>query len=196
MATRLWLAGFGNLLVYIPLFLLLRGNIALGNDGLEWYLTPLPPDPANAEGNDGEGAARDQATKMLYYPIAYTIVVSPLSIVRWITFNNEDLTAVQKPENRAIATAILLFHSVFRLSGFVNVCLLATRPGVLLFEEKHDGGVGENEVARPGGQGGDIPLRRRYNAADAGRQDSGTGFGGPMVNLGRHEDDERVLGRR
>lgn len=65
---------------------------------------------------------------------------------------------------------------------------------MLLFGER-EGGEGENEAVGPGGQDGHIPLRQRYNAADAGRRNSGTGFGGPTVNLGRHEDDESLPGK-
>ncbi|KAJ1302012.1 hypothetical protein OPQ81_000847 [Rhizoctonia solani] len=167
----LWVAGFGNLLVYIPLFLLLRGNIVLGNNGFKshhFYWNPPPIrnafqvdtkssiDSSAYDDAHEEKLIRKEATKMLWYPAAYTILVLPLSIVRWSTFTVPDLSAAKLDwtgitgehtlDNATVvfrtsmATATLVFHAIFRLSGIINVILiLATRPNVLLLGDHHRG---------------------------------------------------------
>ncbi|KAG9075641.1 hypothetical protein FRC06_009972, partial [Ceratobasidium sp. 370] len=108
----LWLAGAGNIVVYVPLFLLLRGE---------------------------EGELREHCWKMLYYPAAYTILVLPLSVVRWMTFTKPSLADPQLPSMASLATAQMTFHALYRLSGVINVALvLGTRPGVLLLDEEGD----------------------------------------------------------
>ncbi|KEP53397.1 putative transmembrane protein [Rhizoctonia solani 123E] len=212
----LWVAGFGNLLVYIPLFLLLRGNIVLGNQGFmshRWYWTPPPvcnafrteiqngsapsiPDDANDEEH-----IRKDATKMLWYPAAYTMLVLPISIVRWSTFTVPDLRAAKLDSINdtvvfyaPMATATLIFHAVFRLSGIINVVLvLTTRPNVLLFGEHHRGEDDDNTRHHGASHGGiesidDVSMRQRYNAASPGeRVHEYTGFAGPRV-INRRDD--------
>ncbi|CAE6405583.1 unnamed protein product [Rhizoctonia solani] len=210
----LWVAGFGNLLVYIPLFLLLRGNIVLGNEGFRshrWHLTPPPvcnafrtetQSEANSSMPDDaydEDKIRKEATKMLWYPAAYTILVLPLSIVRWA-----DLQVIEKQGgelgfNSQMATATLVFHAIFRLSGVINVILvLTTRPNVLLFGEHHRA-ESENEAENHGSSkvyemsgvesSDDASMRQRYNAASGERAHGYTGFGGQPVTLDRHNND-------
>ncbi|KDN38726.1 hypothetical protein RSAG8_09276, partial [Rhizoctonia solani AG-8 WAC10335] len=192
----LWVAGFGNLLVYIPLFLLLRGNIVLGNEGFKshrWYWNP--PSVRNAFKAETQSASvssipddaydekhiRKEATKMLWYPAAYTLLVLPLSIVRWSTFTVPELRAVKLENDDVVfyapmATATLVFHAVFRLSGIINVILvLATRPNVLLFGERHrgedDDDTGHRGLSRRGVDSiDDTPMRQRYNATLPGEQ--------------------------
>ncbi|KAF8271052.1 hypothetical protein EI94DRAFT_1721231 [Lactarius quietus] len=61
---------------------------------------------------------------MLYYPLAYSITVLPVSIIRWSLFNHKNVTS-----------AATFFGSfVFNLSGAINVLLFLTiRPQLLLF---------------------------------------------------------------
>ncbi|KAF8342807.1 uncharacterized protein EI90DRAFT_2894971, partial [Cantharellus anzutake] len=56
----MWITVFFNLLVYIPLYFSLRGNLSVSGFHVKW--TSL-------------------------YPLAYTITVIPFSICRWRTFN-------------------------------------------------------------------------------------------------------------
>ncbi|KAG8726784.1 hypothetical protein FRC12_023088 [Ceratobasidium sp. 428] len=196
----LWIAGVGNIVVYVPLFLLLRGHIVLGSEGLlsaEWHSTPLPPrsertgdsasDLSIATGEDSE-AAREDCWKMLYYPLAYTILVLPLSVVRWMAFANPDLDALTMAP---LGTATMVFHALYRLSGVINVVLvLGTRPNVLLLgkrdrdedEEEDAHGAGGERNANDGNG-----LRHRANAAQPTDGSDSTGFGGPAVNLDRDE---------
>ncbi|CAE7087974.1 unnamed protein product [Rhizoctonia solani] len=214
----LWVAGFGNLLVYIPLFLLLRGNIVLGNEGLKshrWYWTPPSVRNAfrveNASGSTipnnvyDEEQVRKEATKMLWYPAAYTLLVLPLSIVRWSTFTVPDLSVIKVVNNNVVfyapmATATLIFHATFRLSGIINVILVwTTRPNVLLFGEHHKGEDDDNTRHHNALHGrvenlDNASMRQRYNynAASRERVRNCTGFGGPPVINRRDDGDNSV----
>ncbi|CAE6484430.1 unnamed protein product [Rhizoctonia solani] len=112
----LWLSGFGSILLYTPLFLMLRGNIvwipAIGRKSLDWnWKAP------------GKGWANEMA--LLCYPLTYTITVLPLSVVRWYTFNGHRVNSA------ASFAAVCLFN----LSGALNVGLtLFVRPNVLLLD--------------------------------------------------------------
>lgn len=207
---RLWAAGFGNLLVYIPLYLLLRGNIILGNDGFRshtWHWTPparetaIKADSASTLSSTAydEDISRKDAVKMLFYPIAYTVLILPLSVVRWMSFVNPDLRELQTHPSMAAAT--LIFHATFRLSGVVNVGLvLLTRPNVLLFGESRDDdgdseAGGAVEPDRVGQNNGGHPLRQRTAGMAPGANvrmgGNVTGFGGPAVRLDPEDDDLR-----
>ncbi|KAF8674985.1 hypothetical protein RHS04_06957 [Rhizoctonia solani] len=228
----LWVAGFGNLLVYIPLFLLLRGNIVLGSEGIKshrWHWTP--PSVSNVFKTDtrsevespapddiyDEVNIRKEATKMLWYPAAYTILVLPLSIVRWANLRAVELKwdGVSPQDNtfrngelvyhKSMAIATLVFHALFRLSGVINVILvLATRPNVLLFgdyhgeegddyAENHSNLSGMHGIARV--ESDDTSMRQRYNNISGERGHGCTGFGGQLVTLNRHSDDAMLESR-
>jgi hypothetical protein len=206
--SSLWLAGAGNIFVYIPLFLLLRGHIVLGNNGIRslrfhWTSPSRAPSPDSASSlsaaDDGEENIRKDAYKMLWYPAAYTILVLPLSVVRWMRFSNADFADPQLPGMTPLATATLIFHALFRLSGVVNVGLvLTTRPNVLLFGESSRDDDDEEEFQRQpaNGRRGDdnagIHMRQRGNAAQPTEQlpANRTGFGGVAVSLDRDEDEK------
>jgi hypothetical protein len=207
--SSLWLAGAGNIFVYIPLFLLLRGHIDLGNNGiysLRFYWTspghtPSPDSVSilSAVDEDQESRRKD-AYKMLLYPAAYTILVLPLSIVRW-GFSNADFAEPQLPWMTPLATATVIFHALFRLSGVVNVVLvLTTRPNVLLFGESgRDMGSSEECVEFQSMNEGmrnnvGMHMRQRANADRPMEQlpPNGTGFGGVAVSLDHNEGDSDV----
>ncbi|KAG9079007.1 hypothetical protein FRC06_008006 [Ceratobasidium sp. 370] len=150
----LWLAGVGNIVVYVPLFLLLRGE---------------------------EGDVREHCWRMLYYPAAYTILVLPVSVVRWMGFTHRSSAA-------SLATAQITFHALYRLSGVINVALvIGTRPGVLLLDEEED-----QPQPADGGRNADSNslLEQQANAGQPMEQVGGmrTGFGGPAVNLSQGDD--------
>jgi len=132
----LWLAAFVSLILYIPLYFRLRGNILV--DPERWWrirfrklsspievtkgeLPPLPP----------SSDATAQALNMLMYPACYMILVLPLSLTRWIGYALE----VQGKE-LPFALAIIGL-AVYGLSGIVNVALfMLTRPNLLLFRQR------------------------------------------------------------
>ncbi|KAG8747724.1 hypothetical protein FRC10_011852 [Ceratobasidium sp. 414] len=203
----LWIAGVGNIVVYVPLFLLLRGNIVLGNDGdlrsAEWHTTPQPPrtftvksDSTSTLSAEDEGDVRDDCWKMLYYPAAYTVLVLPLSVVRWMGFADTRFADPQLPTMTSFGTATLVFHALYRLSGVINVVLvLGTRPNVLLLG-KRSKDEDEDEEDEPQPADGErnaangALLRQRTNATQPMEQVGGnsTGFGGPVTDLRRGED--------
>jgi hypothetical protein len=151
---RLWLAGAGSIFVYVPLFLLLRGHIVLANNDPNDIRAPgLYLFPAVDEGEEeADIRRRKDAYKLLLYPAAYTTLVLPLSVVRWMVFSNAGLADPQLPWMRPLASATLIFHALFRLSGVINVVLiLTTRPNVLL--------CGREIIEDMGGHGGDVPLQ-------------------------------------
>jgi len=61
---------------------------------------------------------------LLFYPLAYSLMILPLSIARWLEF-----------DGKSVPSAATFFgSSVFNLSGAINVLLfLTTRPQLLLF---------------------------------------------------------------
>lgn len=137
---------------------------------------------------------------MLLYPIVYTLLVLPLSIARWMAFVDDGFSDLQTARGLSMATATLIFHATFRLSGAVNVGLvLTTRPNVLLFgesnrEDDEDDEAGEAvNPGRPGQNNGRYPLRQRGagQGTNSEMEDNTTGFGGPAVRLDRDEDDMR-----
>ncbi|CAE7200361.1 unnamed protein product, partial [Rhizoctonia solani] len=116
----LWISGFGSILLYIPLFLIMRGNIMwdpiIGWKSLRWSWR-----------KDDIGV-----NSLIWYPLTYTITVLPVSIVRWISFNGGHVDAA----------VVFVAASIFNLSGLVNVGLiLFTRTGVFLLGPRVLGGI-------------------------------------------------------
>lgn len=78
---------------------------------------------------------------MIAYPVVYSILVLPLSVVRWITFNGK---------NQLGSEATLIVISIYGLSGMMNVILLLlTRPNSVLFGKT--GRAGRGRVSSPRG---------------------------------------------
>lgn len=72
-------------------------------------------------------AASREAMAVIWYPISYTILVLPLSIVRWMTFHPPK----NIPDMPFVYTAAA--NTIFGLSGVVSVVLIMfTRPNLLL----------------------------------------------------------------
>ncbi|KAG8927536.1 hypothetical protein FRC01_007286 [Tulasnella sp. 417] len=107
---------FSGFLLYIPLFFRLRGTI-------QGY-----PEHRRRQ--------MHIARQLLVYPIAYVIIITPISVVRKIQFTNTKKMektgeiALGKP---AVAPALVGFAGVFfSLSGFVDAILyIITRPSIL-----------------------------------------------------------------
>jgi len=142
----LWLAASINIVLYVPLFFCLRGNLQVSYATapnqkakprmvIGWTRGDARHAWASEEGRK-EGSA--VARQMLAYPIAYSmyhiltfdrlilkmcglaVLILPMSIVRWI--NRDGMSHVW------IAVAAVIFCS----SGFINVCLyIWTRPKLL-----------------------------------------------------------------
>ena len=85
---------------------------------------------------------------MIWYPICYTILVLPLSIVRWRTFRPPTHQELHTP---FAVTAVVV--TIFGLSGVVNVLLIMlTRRNLLLFGQRR--GVVSTPESRNVNEGG------------------------------------------
>lgn len=111
----MWIVAFSGFLLYIPLFLRLRKTIR--------------------EYPEQSRRQMHIARQLLVYPIAYVIIITPISVVRKIQFTNTKRMeageiASGKP---AVAPALVGFAGVFfSLSGFVDAILyVITRPSIL-----------------------------------------------------------------
>jgi hypothetical protein len=111
----LWITLFASVIMYIPLYFWTKGR--LSTDPEKWYKFRL------SESDDGYSQRR-AALGILFYPLAYSLVVLPLTIARWSLFNGKKVSSA----------ATLFSVSVFNLSGAINVILfLIVRPRLLLF---------------------------------------------------------------
>jgi hypothetical protein len=95
----LWIALLASVMVYTPLYFRARGH---------------------------EQMQAALAMPMLFYPLAYSLVVLPISITRWLEFKNS---------NTIVPSAATFFAvSLFNLSGAINVFrFLMVRSPLLLF---------------------------------------------------------------
>ncbi|EIN11597.1 hypothetical protein PUNSTDRAFT_124875 [Punctularia strigosozonata HHB-11173 SS5] len=122
----IWLTLFLLMTLHIPLWLLVRGYITLRDE------SPWKP-RVHLRRN---GGMKDVHLGILAYPVTYSIVTLPLSVVRWITFR----TGI---ESSALTFAI---DPIFCLGGFANVLLLLLfRSDLLLFRA-----VKERRIFEPG----------------------------------------------
>ncbi|KAJ1299482.1 hypothetical protein OPQ81_011816 [Rhizoctonia solani] len=113
----LWVAGVGNLVIYTLLAVLLGGCFV--------YQTE--------EDTEERRELRREGWLQLLNPLGYTILVLPASVARWMYISSLNPPSVLDPNMSSLATATLVFHSTFRLSGLINVLLvLSTRSGLLL----------------------------------------------------------------
>jgi len=104
----LWIALFASVILNIPLYIWAKGRLSV------------------------------HLGRMLLYPLAYSIIVLPISITRWLTFGS-----------KTVPSAATFFSvSVFNLSGAINVLLfLIIRPQLLLFTPPE--GFSGPEIAEP-----------------------------------------------
>lgn len=144
----LWFAAFVNIILYTLLFFRVRGNITV--DPLNWRRVRFKWHRYGGQGRTagGEGyfdsvargarggeAGKDaakEALSMIWYPVTYTILVLPLSIVRWSTFRPPGRTEPHVPF--AVTSVVIV---IFSLSGAANVVLILwTRKNLLLFGQR------------------------------------------------------------
>ena len=133
----LWTAGLSSIFFYTLLFFRLRGNIHV--DPQNWKRIRVRLQPSSHFHFDApsfldvpSAAAYREAMTMIWYPICYTILVLPLSIVRWRTFRTPANLNLQTP---FAVTAVVI--TIFGLSGVINVVLITlTRRNFLLFGQR------------------------------------------------------------
>jgi hypothetical protein len=175
----LWFAAFSSIILYTFLFFRVRGNITVdpldwrrvrfqlrrrqtGDGGGDGYFASLG---RGARGGDAGKIAAKEAMSMIWYPVTYTALVLPISIVRWSTFRQEE------PNVPFALTSIVV--TIFGLSGIANVILiLLTRKNLLLF--------GQRGIVNPAKIGlaatGRLPPQRK--AEEGGGGGGGAGAGG------------------
>ncbi|KAG8969965.1 hypothetical protein FRC03_012418 [Tulasnella sp. 419] len=155
----LWVTIFINIIACILVFLCVRGNINVHPVSHEitfswrtsfrrWSsqtgLMGVHAMVAN-KSNDTMKSRKTrnrEALKLIWYPLSYTILVLPMSIVRWSTLPAQPVRTM--PITMAVIT-----NFAFGLSGFVNVFIfLLTRPTLLLFGQRR-GSVYEYPDHRP-----------------------------------------------
>lgn len=124
----LWFAALFSIVLYIPLFLVIRGNIEVDpGKGKFWKISFHRTQSVDRAGYTFSPSR--QSMKMLLYPASYVLIVLPLTITRWIGFSN----------GNKIAPFWTFFGvSIYGLSGIANVLLLTlTRPSILSFGTLH-----------------------------------------------------------
>jgi hypothetical protein len=129
----LWIALFASVIMYIPLYFWTKGRLSI--DPKKWYKFQL------SESEDAY-QMRQAALGMLFYPLAYSLMVLPISITRWLTFSHK---------HEDVPSAATFFSvSMFNLSGAINVLLfLVVRPQLLLFTPPEGFSEPESELADP-----------------------------------------------
>ncbi|PBK73567.1 hypothetical protein ARMSODRAFT_952659 [Armillaria solidipes] len=164
-----WITLGASFLVYIFLFLWSRGNIAF--DDKSWWKFTFHSRPDKPESQE-EKARRRNSLNMIAYPVVYSILVLPLSVVRWITFNGK---------NQLGSEANLIVISIYGLSGMMNVILLlVTRPNSVLFGKT--GRAGHGRVLSPRGWS-DPQTQAKQNEVEESSQS------------GRDDDESVQMGR-
>ena len=119
----LWIAALLSILLYTLLFFRLRGNIQV--DPLNWKRIHVRLHP---DSYFQPTAVSREAMGVIWYPICHTILILPLSIVRWITFHPLGKNAPEIP-----FPFIAMANTIFTLSGVVSVVLIMfTRRNLLL----------------------------------------------------------------
>ncbi|KAH8992971.1 hypothetical protein EDB92DRAFT_519363 [Lactarius akahatsu] len=122
----IWIALFASVAMYIPVYFWMKGHLSV--DGDKWYKFRLVK-------SDVEYSKRRATLGILLYPLAYSLVVIPLSISRWLLFSHKDVPSA----------AIFFGDIMFSLSGAINVLLFLTvRPHLLLFTPPNE--LGESSV--------------------------------------------------
>ncbi|KAJ8520458.1 hypothetical protein ONZ45_g2702 [Pleurotus djamor] len=126
----LWLTLIFSLIAYVPLFLWKLGYISPRED--TWWKVTFHP----SREVDSTARGRDSFA-MIAYPLVYSILVLPLSIVRWNAFSQESRDAGAETPSAATLSVI----SIYGFSGAFNVLLLfVTRPASRLFgRTQHEG---------------------------------------------------------
>jgi len=159
-------------LMYIPVWLTLRGNLLITPSQSGYQFTFRKTSPSTTTGssqsgsNSPQGNLRRIARKMLWYPLAYNITLLPILICRFIQLNGTTISL-----SVILACITLLF-----CMGISNVCiyfftrnlggrpwftrpLLANRDNMEIFVER----TTINEVGlTPGGDNGRIRDRTTH----------------------------------
>ncbi|KAF9467336.1 hypothetical protein BDZ94DRAFT_1211129 [Collybia nuda] len=145
----MFLAAFISFVLYVLIFLRLRGNVVRSG----WRIRFRRTNETGTANWRGRKFADDQAMaiarQMLIYPIAYTILVIPIATARFAAWAGHKI-----PFEVTIFTA-----AVFLLSGLINVVLFTMTRRILPAESLR---IGSWSISRPH----DIPPDEGNNATD------------------------------
>ncbi|KAK0212587.1 hypothetical protein DFS33DRAFT_45090 [Desarmillaria ectypa] len=115
------IAALGSLLLYTFIFLRLRGHIEMNG----WTPNRFRLRPVKRVGDwrmtDSDNEATKIAKRMVLYPIAYIIMVLPITVTRFMTFAGQTVTL----------EATIFSATLFLLSSTVNVVLFAMTRRIL-----------------------------------------------------------------
>jgi len=111
----MWISLVASVVMYVPVHFWMKGQLSVDNE--KWYKFRLAK-------TDVEYPQRRATLGILFYPLAYSLMVIPLSISRWLQFSH-----------KSVPSAYLFLGGImFNLSGAINVLLfLIVRPHLLLF---------------------------------------------------------------
>ncbi|KAG8743477.1 hypothetical protein FRC10_011949 [Ceratobasidium sp. 414] len=133
----LWIAGVGTVCLYVPSYIILRKNRKEFSPIEKAGQEDRPFDSqshsssnssSNSNSNSSSSQKSDNPAKMLYYPVAYTLCILPLSIMRWAAFSDPSLLS-----NPRMNPPSMVFGVTFYLMGLINVMLtIWVRPSILL----------------------------------------------------------------
>ncbi|KAG8984525.1 hypothetical protein FRB94_006665 [Tulasnella sp. JGI-2019a] len=182
-----WLASLINFLLYVLIFLTLRGNLqvdfgSVAVDG--WGRGPMRVHWVwkrnRQQGSASVGTSEERtrlmrtARRLLAYPIAYIITILPMSIVRWIQFT--------QPHRNIPSSAVALAAIIYTSSGFINVCLYVITHWRFLTRSNERQTAPVIEVTmKSGSQGIDLPNLRLDDDSDDASEDLADGHP-PVVN--------------
>jgi len=118
----LFFSAFSSFILYTLVFLRLRGNIVFSNGAMHFRcVAPFRARNGPVGRESVESHVHSVARQMLWYPVAYTILILPIAICRWRIFNGK-----HDPEVATVAA-----NCIFLLSGAVNVVLFTTTRRVI-----------------------------------------------------------------
>ncbi|KZV95820.1 hypothetical protein EXIGLDRAFT_834095 [Exidia glandulosa HHB12029] len=120
----LWSSTGLSILLYVPLFLCIRGNLEI--DPTRPWRVALRRTPTPIEVIGPAIRIADQSRKMLMYPVVYVVLSVPFSVIRWV--------ATFKATHVVTTPWYFLCICLHNCEGLANVLLLAlTRPSILGF---------------------------------------------------------------
>ncbi|EJD41553.1 hypothetical protein AURDEDRAFT_169448 [Auricularia subglabra TFB-10046 SS5] len=118
-----WISTVLSIFLYVPVYLRVRGNLHV-EGRYTWRLTPRRDDiPLRI---DSRFNPVQQSRKMLLYPIVYTVLIVPMSVLRWIVNF--------RPGKHVAAPLYFLVVSIFYLGNARQAEARRVRAGIL--EEK------------------------------------------------------------
>lgn len=120
----LWMfsSAFISFVLYVLVFLKLRGNIVVSGWRIRFRRRSSAPSWDMQTGKDQiDAQTMGIARQMLWYPIAYIVIILPIAVVRYLEWMGHTM-----PE------PILIFSdAVFLFSGFINTILFCTTRRIL-----------------------------------------------------------------